>query len=188
MGLASADALDKANAALDAAQAISKLRLAQLEELLAGTTVEELAQAEQAVAQAKARRNAAQVDVDRHTIAAPVAGIVDTRLFELGERPSPGQPVAIVLGGDQPFARVFVPENLRVRVAPGTNALIHVDGLETAVNGIVRWVSSYAAFTPYYALTERDRGRLSYIAKVDISDSMNRLPDGVPVEVEFLLD
>ena len=64
-GLASADALDKANAALDAAQATLKLRLAQLEEMLAGTTLEELAQAEQAVKQAAARRDTALIDVDR---------------------------------------------------------------------------------------------------------------------------
>jgi HlyD family secretion protein len=52
----------------------------------------------------------------------------------------------------------------------------------------VRWVSSEAAFTPYYALTERDRGRLSYVAKIDIGETRQRLPDGVPVNVEFLID
>jgi len=50
----------------------------------------------------------------------------------------------------------------------------------------VRWIASDPAFTPYYALTERDRGRLSYVAKVDITEQYERLPDGVPVEVEFL--
>ena len=50
----------------------------------------------------------------------------------------------------------------------------------------MRWVSSYAAFTPYYALTERDRSRLSYVAKVDISEARERLPDGIPVQVEFM--
>ena len=44
-GLASPDALDRAQVALDAAEANLKLRLAQLEELLSGTTIEELAQA-----------------------------------------------------------------------------------------------------------------------------------------------
>ena len=44
-----------------------------------------------------------------------------------------------------------------------------------------------AAFTPYFALTERDRGRLTYLAKIDIDDRSERLPDGVPVEVELLL-
>ena len=187
-GLASPDLLDRARAALDAAEANLKLRLAQLEERLAGTTIEELAQAEQAVKQAAARRDNAMVDVERHTLRAPVDGIVDSRLFELGERPAPGQPMVIMLSGAQPYARVFVPEALRVRIAPGTKALIYVDGLDQVIDGRVRWVSSEAAFTPYFALTERDRGRLSYVAKVDIGETRQRLPDGVPVNVEFQID
>ncbi len=187
-GLASPDMLDRAAAALDAAQASLKLRLAQLEEMLAGTTIEELAQAEQAVAQLAARRDAVRVDLDRHTTRAPVDGMADSRLFEAGERPAPGQPLIIVLGGQQPYARVFIPETIRVRVTAGTAAVIHVDGLDEPVEGRVRWVSSESAFTPYYALTERDRGRLSYVAKVDITTQRDRLPDGVPVEVELLID
>ncbi len=187
-GLASPDLLDRANAALDAAQATLKLRLAQLEELLAGTTTEELAQAEQAVKQAAARQDSAQIDVDRHVISAPVDGVVDSRLFEIGEKPGAGQPVIVVLAATQPHARVYVPEPLRVQIGPGTKALIHVDGLDAPVEGRVRWVASESAFTPYYALTERDRGRLSYVAKVDIVEERDRLPDGVPVEVEFELN
>jgi len=187
-GLASPDLLDRASAALDAAQANLKLRLAQLEERLAGTTIEELAQAEQAVEQLAARRDVVQVDLDRHTVRAPVDGITDSRLFEAGERPAPGQPVMIMLGGKQAYARVFVPETIRVHVSAGTPAAIYVDGLDEPLEGRVRWVSSESAFTPYYALTERDRGRLSYVAKVDITTQRDRLPDGVPVEVEFLID
>ena len=187
-GLASPEALDQAQAALDTAQATLKLRLAQLEELLAGTTVEELKQAEQAVRQAEARRDAAEVDLDRHTLRSPVNGIADARLFELGERPTPGQPVMIILGGQQTYARVYVPETVRVDVSAGTEARIHVDGLAEPLAGRVRWVSSDAAFTPYFALTERDRSRLTYVAKVDIAEDHDRLPDGIPVEVEFLVD
>lgn len=187
-GLASADALDKANAALDAAQATLKLRLAQLEELLAGTTVEELAQAEQSVKQAMARRDGAEIDVARHNLVAPVSGVIDSRLFEIGERPGVGQPLLVMLGGVQPYARVYVPENLRVQIGSGTKARVFVDGLDRAITGQVRWVSSEPAFTPYFALTERDRGRLSYVAKIDILNEATRLPDGVPVEVEFELD
>lgn len=183
--LASAELLDRATAAFDAARASLKLRRAQLEELLAGTTVEELAQAEQAVLQAEARRTAARVDLERHELRAPVAGIADSRLFEVGERPGISQPVIVMLSGEQPHARVYVPENLRAQVRAGTTARIYVDGLDVAVGGRVRWVASEAAFTPYFALTERDRGRLSYLAKVDITDDIDRLPDGVPVEVEF---
>jgi HlyD family secretion protein len=187
-GLASANLMDRANAALDGAQATLKLRLAQLEELLAGTTVEELAQAEQAVNQALARRDNAQIDVERHLLVAPVDGVVDSRLFEIGERPGIGSPALIVLGGGQPYGRVYVPEILRVRIKPGTRANIYIDGLDAPVAGQVRWISSESAFTPYYALTERDRGRLSYVAKIDILDQEDRLPDGVPIEVEFVLN
>ena len=184
-GLASPEALDRAQAALDAAEANVKLRRAQLDELLTGTTVEELTQAEQAVKQAEARREAALIDLERHTLRSPVDGIADSRLLELGERPNPGQPVMIVLAGAQPYARIFVPERLRVGVNPGTTVRVFVDGLDDAIDGRVRWVASEATFTPYFALTERDRGRLSYIAKIDLDVDGERLPDGVPVEVEF---
>ncbi len=185
--LASPDTLDRAKAAYDAAGANLSLRRAQLEELLTGTTVEELTQAEQAVHQFEARRDLALVDVDRHTTRAPVDGIIDSRLFEIGERPVPGQPMMILLAGEQPYARVYVPESMRVQIKTGTRTKIHVDGLENAIEGRVRWVASDAAFTPYFALTERDRGRLSFVAKIDITEDRERLPDGVPVEVEFLL-
>lgn len=187
-GLASPDAMDKAIAALGAAQATLKFRLAQLEERLAGTTVEELAQAEQAVKQAAALREVALIDLNRHSLKSPVDGILDSRLFEIGERPGVGQPAVILLGNQQPYARVYVPETLRVRIKPGIKALIFVDGLDAPIGGRVRWVASEAAFTPYYALTERDRGRLSYLAKIDITDTRERLPDGMPVQVEFLLE
>jgi HlyD family secretion protein len=186
--LASDELLDRAKAALDTAVANDKLRRAQLQELLTGTTVEELAQAENAVKQAAARRDLLAVDVERHDIRAPIDGIADSRLFELGERPNPGQAVMVLLAGDQVFARVYVPEQLRVHVSPGQSATIHVDGLDAPLPGRVRWVAAEAAFTPYYALTERDRGHLTYLAKIDITDDRERLPDGVPVEVDLGMD
>lgn len=184
--LASADALDRAQAALDSASAGFDLRRAELSERLAGSTVEELSQAEAGVKQAEAKRRQAEIDLDRHTIRAPVDGLFDSRLFEVGERPQPGQVVAVMLDGARPHARVYVPEEIRARVRAGDAARVHVDGLPDPLPGRVRWVASEAAFTPYFALTERDRGRLSYAAKIDIDYAGARLPDGVPVEVEFL--
>ncbi len=184
--LASPELLDRAKAALDAAEANNDLRRAQLQELLSGTTIEELAQAEQAVKQAAARRDLLEVDLARHDIIAPVDGIVDSRLFELGERPAPGKALLIMLPGEQPYARVYVPEHLRVQITVGMPAMIYVDGLDEAINGRVRWVASEAAFTPYFALTERDRGHLTFLAKVDIAEERPRLPDGVPTEVALL--
>lgn len=183
--LASPEALDRARRDLETANATLELRRAELAERLAGTTVEELTQAEAVVAEHAARVQVAEIDLERLELRAPVAGVADSRLFEVGERPAAGQPVMILLSGAQPHARVYVPERLRVHVAPGRKAALYIDGLDAPVSGTVRWVSNEAAFTPYEALTERDRGRLSYEAKIDIDDRTRRLPDGVPLEAEF---
>jgi HlyD family secretion protein len=185
--LASQAIRDRAQAARDNAKAQLENFEAKLEELLTGTTSEELRQAEEAVNQADARLASLAIDLERHASVAPVDSVVDSFLFEVGERPAIGQPMAILLSGRQPHARVFVTESLRVQVKPGTRARIFVDGLEEALDGRVRWVANEAAFTPYFALTEHDRGRLSYAAKVDILNARSRLPDGVPVEVELLI-
>ena len=183
--LGSPDIRDQARAALDAANANLEVRRAQLEELLNGTTVEELRQAEESLRRTEASIAALAVDLARHDTAAPADGVVDSILYEPGERPPPGKPMIIMLSGAQPYARVYVPEAARVSIAPGVAARIFVDGLESPLDGRVRWVASEAAFTPYFALTEHDRGRLSFLAKVDIIGAGSRLPDGVPVEVEF---
>jgi HlyD family secretion protein len=185
--LTSREALDRAAAALDVAQAELEAREARLSELLEGTTVEELRQAEGAVAAAEARLAQLEVDAARHSAFAPADGVIDSILFEPGERPSVGRPMLILLTGEQPHARVYVPESIRVSVVPGTEARVFVDGLTEPLAGRVRWVASDAAFTPYYALTERDRGRLSFAAEVDLLGLERRLPDGVPVEVAFLV-
>ena len=184
--LTSAGNRDAARAALDAAVARLDFSKAQLQELLTGTTVEQLEQARAAVGQAQARLQQRQIDVQRLTTSAPVDAVVDSLLLEMGERPVPGQPVAILLAGEQPYARVYIPESERVHVAPGTRARVFVDGVEKPIDGTVRWVASEATFTPYFALTEHDRGRLTYLAKIDLKTTGQRLPDGVPVEVELL--
>lgn len=186
--LASPDVRDRARVARDGAKASLENLEARLDELLTGTTAEELRQAEETVRQAEARIKSIQIDHDRHTTLAPTDAVVDSLLFETGERPVPGQPMAVLLSGVQVHARVYVPESLRVHVKPGTEARIYVDGLDKTLSGRVRWVASESTFTPYFALTERDRGRLSFVAKIDIIDADERLPDGIPVEVELLLD
>jgi HlyD family secretion protein len=183
--LSSREAVDQAQAAFDAAEAALEFEGARLQELLEGTTVEELRQAEGNVRAQEARLALLQVEAQRHRAFAPADGIVDSILFEPGEHPLAGQPMLIFLTGKQAYARIYVPEEQRVSVAAGTAARVFVDGMPAPLDGRVRWVSSDAAFTPYFALTERDRGRLSFTAKVDILYSERRLPDGIPVEVEF---
>ncbi len=184
-GLAPEGQLDDAKAALDRAQAEMDASKARLAELKAGTRDEQIAQAVQAVVLAEAQLHSNQLDIDRLLVRAPADGVIDSLPFEVGEQPARGQIVAIMLTEQQPYARVFVPAQIRLQVAIGSAADVTVDGQAQPLRGTVQRITNDAAFTPYFALNERDRGRLSYIAEIRLPDAARRLPDGLPVTAQF---
>jgi HlyD family secretion protein len=185
-GTDSPSRLDLAQAAYDEALARRDAAQATLDALLHGTTAEELDQARAALAEAEAALAAMRVRSDRLVVRAPGAGRIDALPYRVGERPPTGAVVAVMLAAGAPYARVFVPEPVRVHVHPGAAATVHVDGVAHPFAGRVRTVSSEATFTPYFALTERDRSRLAYLAEIDLTDPAARdLPTGVPVSVRF---
>lgn len=184
--LASDSDVDRARNAREAASADVDALGASLDELLEGTTREELAQAEAGLAEAEARVELTKIAASRLEIRAPRDGRIDALPYKLGERPAAGVTVIVMVADQAPYARVYVPEPLRAQVGPGLAAEIVIDGVEGSFRGRVRYVSADAAFTPYYALTQRDRGRLAYLAEVTlVDDSARSLPNGVPVEVDF---
>jgi HlyD family secretion protein len=122
----------------------------------------------------------AALDLERSRSVAPVDGVVDKMLYQVGERPPVGATVAVLLDSSRVYARVYVPEHLRARVIPGSSIKLRVDGIAGEMSGTVRWVSSDASFTPYFALTEHDRSRLSYLAEIDLA-AAGDLPSGIPV-------
>ncbi len=186
-GLASPESVDTTRRLRDQARTEEEQAAAALDELEHGTTPEELAQAEAALAQAQATERERRLDLEHLTIRAPRDGRLDDLPFRLGEQPATGKVVAVMLAGARPYARVYVPEAIRVRVTPGTTASVRVDGLEAPLVGRVRKVLADPAFTPFFALTERDRGRLTYLAEIDLPDASQELPAGVPLEVCFQL-
>ncbi len=184
--LASPSDLDRAYSRRELAEAEFERATALLEELLEGTTAEELGQARAALDEAEALLAEAEISAARLELKAPRAGIVETLPYEVGERPPRGATVAVLLADSAPYARVYVPEPIRARVTPGLRALIRVDGIAQPFEAEVRFVAADAAFTPYYSLTQRDRSRLSYPAEVLLTgDRAQTLPTGVPVEVDF---
>jgi HlyD family secretion protein len=183
--LASDSDLDAARMAMDLAVADRKESAARLEAMLQGTTIEEIRQAEASLAEADATVADRKLGVDRLTLRAPRDGVIDAVPVEAGDRPQAGDVVAVLLTGDTPFARVYVPAEIRARVAPGMAAVVRADGIDGALNGRVRIVAAEASFTPYFALTERDRSRLAYVAEIELGEDARHLPTGIPVEADF---
>jgi HlyD family secretion protein len=192
--LSAADALDSVRAQRDRARAERDAVGAELEALLAGNTLEELHQAEASLQQADARLRVLDITLERLTVTAPRAGLLDTLLYKSGERPAAGATVAVMLAGETPYARIYVPEPVRVFVSQGTRAEVSIDGMEKMFDGHVRMISRDAVFTPFYSLTEKDRSRLSYLAEVELSNlesagiEAGSLAAGVPLKVTLLLD
>jgi HlyD family secretion protein len=176
--------LDLAATRSKTAAASAKAASESLESLLNGTTIEELQQASAALEAAVARTKQSELDIERLKIHAPVNGMLDKQLYQLGERPQAGATVAVVLDTARTYARIYVPEPLRASVQPGDQLEVRVDGQSGSMTGTVRWVSSDASFTPYFALTEHDRSRLSYLAEIDLP-AASSLPSGLPLEVDF---
>ncbi|MBN1379160.1 MAG: HlyD family efflux transporter periplasmic adaptor subunit [Gammaproteobacteria bacterium] len=184
--LASSEALDLARSARDTAKAERDAANASLAALLTGTTVEELQQADAALQQAEARLRALKITLERMTAKAPQDGLLDVLPYKLGERPRAGDVVAVMLAGQKPYARVYIPEPYRALINHQTETTIHVDGIEQPFTGKVRMVSRDAAFTPFYSLTQRDRSRLSYVAEIELQDQRaTELTSGIPLKVEF---
>jgi HlyD family secretion protein len=183
--LGSQESVDNARRLLDAAVARIDNVEAQLTLLHAGTREERVVQTRNQLQQVEAEIAGLRLNLERLEITAPVAGLVDSLPFEVGERPRPGDVVAVLLGGTQPYARVYIPEIMRTSLRPGSTLQVHVDGVTEALTGTVRRIAAEPSFTPYFALTERDRGRLSYVAEVTLPERAERLPDGVPVQISF---
>jgi len=182
--LLSDSSLDQARARRDAASSASDQARARLKLLLEGTRVEQVEQARAAVDRARAAAAELETSAARYTVSAPRNGIIEALPYKVGERPPAGAPVVVMLADGTPYARVYVPELLRIRFKAGTRVTVTVDGADRSFQGTVRYVSADAAFTPYYALTQKDRSRLSFLAEISVDDpGAAGLPAGVPVQV-----
>jgi HlyD family secretion protein len=185
-GMLPASALDRQRALADGAAADLAAARESLAELERGTRAEVISQAKAALETARAQVAELQLSLDRYAVRAPRAGVVDALPYKLGERPPKGAPVVVLLADGQPYARVFVPEPRRLSVAAGTAATVRLDGSDRDWKAEVRYVSAEAAFTPYYALNERERGRLAFLAEVVLTEpEAATLPTGMPVEVRL---
>jgi HlyD family secretion protein len=175
---------DQARAQRDSARAARDAAKARYELLRQGTRSEQVAEARAAVTRATAALAEVETVAGRYTVTAPRAGIVEALPYKLGERPAAGRPVAIMLADGVPYARVYVPEPLRASFVAGTKVQAAVDGNSARIAGTVRYISAEAAFTPYYALTQKDRSRLAYLAEITLDDAnAAALPAGMPIQV-----
>jgi len=116
---------------------------------------------------------------------APRAGRIDSLPYKVGDQPPVGAPLAVLLVGDVPYARIYVPEPMRADLRVGDDVSINLDGSDRSYRGKVRSLRSEPTFTPYYALNGKDAARLSYLAEVVLGADAAGLPAGLPVHASW---
>lgn len=183
--LSSQSEKDRALANRDTAKAELNAAREAFAKLTSGSRLEDIEQAKAALDAATAGVMLQQHQLNELTIVATRDGVLDSLPYQLGERVMVNQAVAVIEADRVPYARVYVPARYRTQVTAGLMVNVHVDGVEKVFRGKVRRVSDEPAFTPYYALTEEERSRLMYLAEIDLDDSAQSLPSGIPAQVEL---
>lgn len=182
--LAARAQLDSARAARDEAEAALSSAQEDLLRLTNGTRQEQLDQGAAALQAAEAQLAVEEHVLSELSVVATRDAYLDSLPWNVGERVNEGATLAVLLAGDRPYARVYVPEPWRARVQVGSDYPVRIDGVEQPIQGRLRWIATEPAFTPYYALNASDRARLVFLAEFDLLDGAD-LPSGVPVQVVF---
>ncbi|WP_345855696.1 HlyD family secretion protein [Shewanella algae] len=176
--------LDAAIAERDHTKALVEQANEQWLQLENGTRSEQLAQAEARVAAAAAALKAEEKALDDLSLRAPLASEVDILPWKRGDRVAQGTQLVALLALDKPYARVYLPQTAISKLSRGDKLEVWVDRVEQPLKGTVRNIRSQPAFTPFYALNERDRARLMYLTDIDV-EGAESLPSGLALEVRL---
>lgn len=185
--LASQAAQDRARANRDQSQAEFNAANENLSKLIAGVREEDINQAKAALDAAKAYLSLELQTLNDLSVIATRDGKLDSLPFNLGERVPPNAVIVAIQADNAPYARVYIPETHVAKLTIGQTLTVHVDGVEQVFQGKLRWLSTQPAFTPYYALNQQDRARLVFLAEIDLGSDADRLPTGIPSQVDLPL-
>lgn len=189
-GAASREQLDKAVTALDVARSQERQTEAQLRLLTAGPRRERIDAARAALAQAEAAVAATDAQLANMVIRAPFDGVVTIRHRETGEIVQAGSPVLTIMDPDDPWVRIYVPENRLAALRIGTPARISSDTYRNKTYaGAVTFIAREAEFTPKTVQTAEERVKLVYAVKVTITgDATGDLKPGMPADVQLVME
>jgi HlyD family secretion protein len=174
--------LDTAISIRDTLAANQKYAQENLNKLKNGVRYEEIMQAESAYEKYCANLAVENNKLEDYIVKATRNGRVDSLPKYCGEQVQLGSTVAILLVDGNPYARIYVPESMRAKISIGSKLTVFIDNIEKSYQGVVRSLAIDPAFTPYYALNQKERSRLVYLAEVQLKDATG-LPIGLPVQV-----
>jgi HlyD family secretion protein len=180
---------------LDAAQGHAQVAVAQAESLrktvqlvVAGPRKEDIAQARNQLASARAGQVLIQRQIDESELHAPIDAVVRARLLEPGDMASPQRPVLTLAITEPKWVRAYVTESQLSRIATGMSAGVTTDSRpDRVIAARIGYISSVAEFTPKTVETPELRTSLVYEVRFMVDDPQDQLRLGMPATVHLRL-
>jgi HlyD family secretion protein len=168
-----------AYAGIDAAQA-------RVDELVAGPTAAAVALAEAQGGEAEAALGLVDASLARLTLTAPLSGHVNTRMVQVGETATAGEPLLSIVNLDVVTLVVYVPVSRIDEVQVGRPVSVTVDAFpDRTFVGRVAGIAGEAAFTPSDVQTEAARVNLVFAVDVAVPNPDHALKLGMPADAIF---
>ncbi len=173
----------QAEAAYHTALAAVEVAQAQLGILQAGPRVEQISVAQAQVEQSEAGLAALNVQRDKHTLVAPVAGWVVEQTAHEGEMAMPGASLFTLADLTNVTLTVYVAEPDIDTVSVGQKVEVFVDTFPgEPFIGYLTFINDEAEFTPKNVQTKEERINTVFAVKIKLENEDQRLKPGMPAD------
>jgi len=173
----------QAESAYQTALAQVEVAQAQLEILKAGARAEQIAVAQAQVEQMQANLTALQVERDKHTLVAPLAGRIVEQPAHEGEMAIPGTTLLTLADLSQVTLTVYVAEPNIDQVSVGQQVEVFVDTFPGhSFEGHIIFIADEAEFTPKNVQTKEERVNTVFAVKIKLENEERRLKPGMPAD------
>jgi HlyD family secretion protein len=129
------------------------------------------------------KREYLQLLLEDHTLKSPVDGVVVEKFVSPGETVLPGTAIADILDTSSLYVEIFIEEKEIAGLTLNQKAVLHLDGIDKELTGIISYFGKKAEFSPKYIISEKERQSLLYRVKIKVQDASGILKLGMPVTV-----
>lgn len=154
-----------------------------------GARSDQIKAAEMSLRQAETAVNEILTRIAEAEVTSPISGVVSIKNMEQGEFAGIGSTLLTIIDLEQPWVRIYIPENRLGRVKLGMQVEIHSDSYpDKTYTGEIRYISPEAEFTPKNVQTQGERVKLVYAAKVYMNNEHQEFKPGMPVDTWIKLN
>jgi HlyD family secretion protein len=175
--------LEAAQAQLQVTEARAGEAAERVKLVKAGPRVETIRQARARVEQTRAAVALAETQLDNTRLVSPLTGVVLSHNIEPGEYVSAGTPVVTVADTAHVWVRAYLPQPDLGRIRLGQKVAVRTDTFpDKLYEGTVGFIASEAEFTPKTVQTAKERVKLVFRVKIDLTNPHDELKPGMPAD------